>query len=410
MITVEGIGKRYQLGGARGIDPRDSLMSNVRAVMRGRGKPFWAVRDVGFTVDQGEVFGVIGRNGAGKSTLLKILSRITVPTEGRFTIEGKLGSLLEVGTGFHPDLTGRDNVYLNGTILGMRRAEVKAKFDEIVEFSGVAPFIDTPVKRYSSGQKVRLAFAVAAHLEPEVLIIDEVLAVGDMEFQRKSMGKMKDVASHGRTVIFVSHNMGAVNGLCHRCLLLDQGGVEMIGRTADVTRRYLERGDALRVSRKDVSDHAHQSDGQAKLLYLRWVDTDHKTIDQARVTDRFGLEIVHEVAASNVRPQPVVMLCNENGDQLFTTTPGLDSTMGYGLGTHTTTVWIPEHLLNVGTLYATVGLTTWLPNHQHQSLENIMSIEMMDDVSSPTFPIANQRLDGIIRPQLTWQVSGHPGA
>jgi lipopolysaccharide transport system ATP-binding protein len=408
MITVQGIGKQYRLGGAAGIDPRDSLMNNIRAVLRGRGKPFWAIRNIDFTVNEGEVFGVIGRNGAGKSTLLKVLSRITVPTEGRFVIEGRLSSLLEVGTGFHPDLSGRDNVYLNGTILGMRRAEVKAKFDEIVEFSGVARFIDTPVKRYSSGQKVRLAFAVAAHLEPEVLIIDEVLAVGDMEFQRKSMSKMKDVALSGRTVIFVSHNMGAVNGLCHRCLLLDQGGVEMIGHTSDVTRRYLERSAAAGSSRKDVSQHPHQRDDQARLLYLRWVDADRNTIDEARVTQRFGLEIVHEVRTSDVRPHPVVLICNANGDQIFTTTPGLDSALNYAPGTHTTTVWFPPDLLNVGTIYATVGLVTWLPHQPHQSLENIMSIEVLDDTGSPTFPLANQRLDGIIRPNLRWEVNDQP--
>ena len=404
MITVQGIGKQYRLGGVRGIDPRDSLKSNIQAILKGRGKPFWAIRNIDLTVDEGEVFGVIGRNGAGKSTLLKVLSRITVPTEGRFTIEGKLSSLLEVGTGFHPDLSGRDNVYLNGTILGMRRAEVKAKFDEIVEFSGVAPFIDTPVKRYSSGQKVRLAFAVAAHLEPEVLIIDEVLAVGDMEFQRKSMGKMKDVASNGRTVIFVSHNMGAVNSLCHRCILLDQGGVEMTGPTTEVTKRYLDRGLTERVSRIDVSEHPHQRDDQAKLLYLRWVDQDHGTIDQVRVTERFGLEIVHEVRSSTIRPQPVLLLCNENGDQILSSTPGLDSTIRYEKGQHITTVWIPADLLNVGTVYATVELVTWLPFQPHQRLDNIMSIPVLDDIGSPTFPITNQRLDGIVRPRLDWEV------
>jgi lipopolysaccharide transport system ATP-binding protein len=198
----------------------------MKRIMAPPSEPFWALRDVNFTVDQGETLGIIGRNGAGKSTLLKILSRITYPSEGRFTMEGRMSSLLEVGTGFHNDLSGRENIFLNGTILGMRRTEVKQKFDEIVAFSGVEQFIDTPVKHYSSGQKVRLAFSVAAHLEPEVLIIDEVLAVGDVEFQRKCLGKMKDVASHGRTVLFVSHNMSAVNSLCQKCIMLNQGSVE----------------------------------------------------------------------------------------------------------------------------------------------------------------------------------------
>ena len=204
---------------------------------------FWALKDVSFEVKRGEVLGIIGRNGAGKSTLLKVLSRITEPTEGRVTIEGRVASLLEVGTGFHPELTGRENVYLNGAILGMTRAEIKRKFDEIVDFSGVERFLDTPVKRYSSGMYVRLAFAVAAHLEPEILIIDEVLAVGDAEFQKKCLGKMQDVAGHGRTVLFVSHNMGAIERLCDNVVVLSQGRVAGVfdnPRAGVVT--YLEGG------------------------------------------------------------------------------------------------------------------------------------------------------------------------
>src|SRR2546426_588028 len=198
----------------------------------------WALKDVSFEVKHGEVLGIIGRNGAGKSTLLKILSRITEPTSGRAEVYGRVGSLLEVGTGFHPDLTGRENVYLNGTILGMKKREVDAKFEEIVDFSGVEKFIDTPVKRYSSGMRVRLAFSVAAHLEPEILIVDEVLAVGDAEFQKRCLGKMEDVASHGRTVLFVSHNMGAVSQLCDRCILLQDGGIRFDGETKEAVDIY----------------------------------------------------------------------------------------------------------------------------------------------------------------------------
>jgi lipopolysaccharide transport system ATP-binding protein len=208
----------------------------------------WALRDVSFEVKRGEAVGVIGRNGAGKSTLLKILSRITEPTTGRATVYGRVGSLLEVGTGFHPDLTGRENVYLNGTILGMKKREVDAKFDEIVEFSGVEKFIDTPVKRYSNGMRVRLAFAVAAHLEPEILIVDEVLAVGDAEFQRKCLGKMQDVAGHGRTVLFVSHNLGAVSRLCPSGLYLVGGELQFAGAIEDVLANYTGSLEAGRVS------------------------------------------------------------------------------------------------------------------------------------------------------------------
>ena len=201
----------------------------------------WALKDVSFEIKRGEVVGIIGRNGAGKSTLLKILSRITEPTEGQAAIYGRVGSLLEVGTGFHPELTGRENIYLNGAILGMRRAEIERKFDEIVVFSGVEKFIDTPVKHYSSGMYLRLAFAVAAHLEPEILLVDEVLAVGDAQFQKKCLGKMADVAQAGRTVLFVSHNMGAIHHLCPRSILLEQGRIAMVGATAEVIRHYLSK-------------------------------------------------------------------------------------------------------------------------------------------------------------------------
>ncbi len=201
---------------------------------------FWALRDVSFELERGKVLGIIGRNGAGKSTLLKILSRITEPSEGRVTIRGRVASLLEVGTGFHPELTGRENIFLNGSILGMTRAEIKSKFDEIVDFAGVEKFLDTPVKRYSSGMYVRLAFAVAAHLEPEILIVDEVLAVGDAEFQKKCLGKMREVSrGEGRTVLFVSHNMAAISGLCQRAILLDHGDMVMDGTVDRVISQYL---------------------------------------------------------------------------------------------------------------------------------------------------------------------------
>jgi len=224
MIKIEGVGKRYTIGKQQNGSLRSSLGGILKSAA-GKGEDFWALRNISFEVKKGEVLGVIGKNGAGKSTLLKILSKITKPTEGRIEIDGRVASLLEVGTGFHPELTGRENIYLNGTILGMSRKEVKAKFDEIVEFSGIEKFIDTAVKHYSSGMYVRLAFAVAAHLEPDILIIDEVLAVGDAEFQRKCLGKMQDVAEHGRTVIFVSHNMSAMQNFCTKGIVIESGKV-----------------------------------------------------------------------------------------------------------------------------------------------------------------------------------------
>ena len=240
-IHASGLSKRYSLGQMGGYNQlRDVLADRVRrrASTRGSREEFWALRDVDLEVERGETFGIIGHNGAGKSTLLKILSRITPPTRGEADLNGRVGALLEVGTGFHPELTGRENVFLNGAILNMSRAEITRKFDEIIEFADIAQFIDTPVKRYSSGMQLRLAFAVAAHLEPEILIIDEVLSVGDLAFQEKCIGRMEQVSREGRTVLFVSHNLTAVRNLCSRAMLLEGGRVKSLGDTDDVISEY----------------------------------------------------------------------------------------------------------------------------------------------------------------------------
>ena len=258
IIEIDGLSKLYELGAIGPASLRETVgrwfgkmepppaeQATVAISSRRAGprpNSFWALRDVSFSVQPGEVVGIVGRNGAGKSTLLKVLSRITEPTEGRAVLRGRVASLLEVGTGFHPELTGRENIFLNGAILGMKRAEIARKFSEIVEFAEVGPFLDTPVKRYSSGMYVRLAFAVAAHLEPEILVIDEVLAVGDAAFQKKCLGKMGDVAKAGRTVLFVSHNMAAVQTLCSRVVLLEDGRVAANGEPAPVLARYMQSG------------------------------------------------------------------------------------------------------------------------------------------------------------------------
>src|SRR5438132_2960860 len=253
IITVENLGKKYSLRHQR--NERYTALRDVIAekalgffknLKSGNGvsvskEDFWALKDVSFEVQRGEVVGIIGRNGAGKSTLLKILSRITEPTTGKVRIKGRIASLLEVGTGFHPELTGRENIFLNGAILGMTKAEIKSKFDEIIAFAETEKFLDTPVKRYSSGMYVRLAFAVAAHLEPEILIVDEVLAVGDAEFQKKCLGKMEEVSKGGRTVLFVSHNMQSISTLTTRTFLLDRGQIAAQGPTREVITHYLER-------------------------------------------------------------------------------------------------------------------------------------------------------------------------
>ncbi len=252
IIKVENLSKQYIIGGKQEYYStfRESLINAVRiplqVIKRRRKKNgnnnFWALKDLNFEVMPGEVVGIIGRNGAGKSTLLKILSRITEPTKGRVELYGRVGSLLEVGTGFHPELTGRENIFLNGAILGMRREEIAKKFDEIVDFAEIEEFLDTPVKRYSSGMYMRLAFAVAANLEPEILVVDEVLAVGDSSFQKKCLGKMEDVANQGRTVLFVSHNMAAIRKLCNQAILLNEGSIMHQDKTAAVLKTYTDTG------------------------------------------------------------------------------------------------------------------------------------------------------------------------
>jgi len=280
VISVRNLGKRYELGETFSSKTlRDALAVGTRRLFRrsnGNGNPaekdFWALRDVSFDVTEGEVVGIIGHNGAGKSTLLKILSGITDPTEGEVRMRGRVGALLEVGTGFHQELSGRENIFMNGAILGMSQAEIRKKFDEIVAFAGIEQFLDTPVKRYSSGMLVRLGFAVAAHLEPEILVIDEVLAVGDAEFQAKCLGKMEDVSRSGRTVLFVSHNMAAVEGLCSRSILIRHGAVSADGPTETIVAKYCASVDAPAYD-VDLTDHpARVIDVERTLVRLQILD------------------------------------------------------------------------------------------------------------------------------------------
>ena len=274
IVEIENIGKRYRIGGQKQpyLSLRDEMvnfLSPAKRRQRAAKEAFWALRDVSFSVEQGEAVGIIGRNGAGKSTLLKVLSQITPPTEGKINLRGRIASLLEVGTGFHPELTGRENIYLNGAILGMTRKEIARKFDEIVEFAEVEKFLDTPVKRYSSGMYVRLAFAVAAHLEPEILVVDEVLAVGDSAFQKKCLGKMSDVAHGGRTVLFVSHNMGAIENLCSRGVVLNQGSVLYVGDVHSAVSSYVSSARVNVVDLRERNDRRGSGDIRIVAIELR---------------------------------------------------------------------------------------------------------------------------------------------
>ena len=329
-VRVDGLSKQYKIGGAQKTygTLRDDLVSGLRSIFRRNGSPvshgkesapdtFWAVKDVSFQVNEGEVLGIIGRNGAGKSTLLKMLSRITEPTCGRIEINGRVSSLLEVGTGFHGELTGRENVYLNGTILGMKGAEISRKFDEIVAFADVEQFIDTPVKHYSSGMYLRLAFSVAAHLEPEILIVDEVLAVGDVAFQKKCLGKMEGVAKQGRTIFFVSHNMPAVTRLCNRVIFLDEGRVSRDGLSHEVVKAYVNSELGTMSSREWLSPDKAPGAEVARLRAVRVRNEDGHSNEKMDIRKPVGVEMEYEVLKPGYKLMPTVVLHDEEGVRLF---------------------------------------------------------------------------------------------
>ena len=322
-IQVSGLSKQYHIGAARQRSDslRDWLVARVRRGRHdARDEMIWALKDVTFSVGRGEVIGVIGRNGAGKSTLLKILSRITEPTEGRVRLNGRVGSLLEVGTGFHPELTGRENVYLSGAILGMTRQEINRNFDEIVAFSELEQFIDTPVKRYSSGMNVRLGFAVAAHMEPEILLVDEVLAVGDAAFQKKSLGKMDDVAHAGRTVLFVSHNMAMVNKICGRALLIDDGQLQVEGETSQITAGYLSLNrESADLTAADGVNRAvlGGQDSEAIVIHdIELLSWDGSRLDGRPVQDGLRIRVHYTAKRTILTPGFIVMLRSHDGVEL----------------------------------------------------------------------------------------------
>jgi lipopolysaccharide transport system ATP-binding protein len=329
----------------------------------------WALKDVSFEVQQGERLGIVGRNGAGKSTLLKVLSRITAPTTGRVSIKGRLASLLEVGTGFHPELTGRENIFFNGAVLGMTRSEIRRKFDEIVDFSGVERFLDVPVKRYSSGMYVRLAFAVAANLEPEILIIDEVLAVGDAEFQRKCLGKMKEVGTTGRTVLFVSHNMAAVKSLCSKGLLIDGGQIKASGTPEEVIRQYLSQS-------LDIDGQFENSspDRESREISVRraWVSS-----DQREVPVEININIEYEVRPQRIGAVLAARITNESG-AVVSTLLDTDADLGRfekSSGSYETVCRVPGQLLVPGLYYVTLSIAD-MKSTRYEYLENVLSFSV----------------------------------
>ncbi len=433
VITVENIAKVYRIGVKERM--HDSLAGAVTDFIRSPLKNYrtyrslytfddvtpepqadsadviWALKGVSFKVEEGEVLGIIGMNGAGKSTLLKILSRITPPTLGRAEIRGRVVSLLEVGTGFHQELTGRENVYLNGTVLGMKKTEVDAKFDEIVDFSGVEKFLDTPVKRYSSGMKVRLAFAVAAHLEPEILIVDEVLAVGDAAFQTKCLNKMQDVGQQGRTVLFVSHNMPAVIRLCSRCILLNEGRVIEDGLSQQVVSTYLNTGTGTTAVR-EWQDPATAPRGEiARLRAVRVVSREGQIMETADIRKEVGIQMEYEVIKSGFVLLPHFYLYNKDGVRLF---PTLDQDPTWQRrprpeGRYVSTAWIPGNFLAEGMSLVDCHLITRHPDIVQFREAHVVTFQVIDRIGENTARGDwAGRMRGVMRPLLEWTTEFRP--
>ena len=371
----------------------------------------WALSDVSFEVKKGEIFGFIGVNGAGKSTLLKILSRITDPTGGYAEIHGRISSLLEVGTGFHPELTGRDNVYLNGTILGMRKKEVDHKFDEIVGFSGVEKFIDTPVKRYSSGMKVRLAFAVAAHLEPEILLIDEVLAVGDAQFQKKCLNKMEEVSGEGRTVFFVSHSLPAITRLCPRTVLLHNGKVLADGPTHQVVSTYMNAGKGIRAQREWHDLSIAPGNNIVRLRAVRVKTKKNHTSDAVDIREPIEIEVEYKVLSSGEVLVPHFVILNEEGVVVFITLD-LDPVWRNRprkKGCYLSTALIPGNFLSEGTLFVSPVISTLSPHITHLYAPEVIAFQVIDSLEGDSARgDYTGMMRGVVRPLLKWNTQFTP--
>jgi len=405
-VRVEGLSKKYEiaLGKSRNDTLRDHISETVRSFFRTNGRPslqtqtFWALRNVSFELKRGEVLGLIGRNGAGKSTLLKILSRITRPTGGHAEISGRVASLLEVGTGFQQELTGRENIYLNGAIMGMKKAEIQRKFDEIVEFSEVEKFLDTPVKRYSSGMFVRLAFAVAAHLEPEVLIVDEVLAVGDAAFQKKCVGKMDEVAREGRTVLFVSHNMASIGNLCGRALWLENGNVRLDGESASTIAAYLA-ADAASSSIWTNPERVRGS--EFHLDSVRILSKEYQPSPVVHFDSEFRVEVTSEIGTSIKDVAISYQIKDLQGNIVWsswdTDTTGLKHSIREP-GRYKSTCSVPGSMLRPGRYVLSVAA--------HNNLKVLARHPeiLMFDVSELGYSL-NVNRAGIITPMLDWNVS-----
>jgi len=420
VVQAEGLGKQYILrheARARYVALRDVISDGIRNFalrMTGRDsgqrasiERFWALKDVSFELRQGERLGIIGRNGAGKSTLLKILSRITDPTSGRVAIKGRVASLLEVGTGFHPELTGRENIFLNGAILGMARSEIRRKFDEIVAFAEIERFLDTPVKRYSSGMYVRLAFSVAAHLETEILIVDEVLAVGDLHFQKKCLGRMQEVAGSGRAVLFVSHNMATITSLCTRCMLLDFGRLLEDGRPSDVILKYYGRGGSVSPAALDLTASEKQvGDAHARLMSAAIQDVNGRTIYEPELGQPIVVTMRYRILdAARLKSVPNFHFYRADGTCAFVA--GAPNVEISEPGEYIAACRIPSHFLNDGSYFVGFALTSF--SNVGHAVHFFEQSALCFNVRDPMDSVGRRHgyggpIPGAVRPLLEWTV------
>ena len=418
IISVRNVSKRYVLGETLAHDTlRDHLMHGAKkfkSLFKNGGSDaqpaseqteIWALNDVSFDIKEGEVVGIIGRNGMGKSTLLKVLSQITEPTRGEIHIRGRIASLLEVGTGFHPELTGRENIFLNGAILGMSQTEIRRKFDEIVAFSEVEKFLDTPVKRYSSGMYMRLAFAVAAHLEPEILLVDEVLAVGDAAFQKKCLSKMEDIGGTGRTVLFVSHNISAVTRICSRAIWLHKGQIGQDGPSAKVASAYLSSG-VVSTAHRQWPDGNNPGNKTVKLLDVRVRTEDGETAESIDIRQPVGVDITYEVLTAGKVLVPNYHFYNEEGVCIFISVATDEEwrQKPRPRGVYKSTAWVPGNYLAEGKITIGTAISTFQPFEVHFYERDAVAFTIVDAQTGDTArgDYAGQ-LPGIVRPLLRWE-------
>ncbi len=422
VITFENVGKMYRLGEI-GTGSIASDMKRFLAKLKGKEDPYsiiaedndrttksnskyvWALKDINFEIKQGEMVGIIGRNGAGKSTLLKLLSRITLPSSGQIKIKGRIASLLEVGTGFHPDLTGRENVFLNGAILGMTKQEIRSKFDEIVDFSGVERYIDTPVKRYSSGMYVRLAFAVAAHLEPEILVIDEVLAVGDAEFQKKCIGKMKDVTQHGRTVLFVSHNMPSVRALCNKAMLLQQGRLTAYGNTQEIIAEYFSRDYVLRNNEDGtIPDKLSlHNTGEGRFTFVKIMDDEKQYKKELYFKQKFSVNFKLSLEKDVENISLSVFILNSYGENILMSTESetyKPTDLKKGISEYVVSF---DELLMPGGYSVGLAISYFHTGSSIDYIESVCDFKVIKETKEKDMEYPWATVHGYVLPKTTWK-------